>query len=80
MSRLLENGSLCRKLFELQRLELNEALLGIVNTAAAEGIDVVFRWVPWKQLVDATALSRFNDRHDFNLTEEAMSFVRARLE
>ena len=33
-----------------------------------------------EQLVDATALSRFNDQHDFNLTEEAMSFVCARLE
>ncbi len=40
----------------------------------------VFRYVPWKQLVDTTALSRFNDQHNFNLTEEAMSFVRARLE
>ena len=26
------------------------------------------------------ALFRFNDRNDFTLTEEAMSFVRARLE
>ena len=68
------HGSLCRKLFELQRLELNEALLGIVNTAAAEGLDVVFRWAPREQLVDATALSRFNDRHDFNLTEAGLGF------
>ena len=74
MSRLLEHGSLCRKLFELQRLELNEALFGIGNTAAAEGLDVVFRWAPREQLVDATALSRLNDRHDFNLTEAGLGF------
>ena len=49
--------------------------LDIINTAAAAGFDVVFRWVPREGLVDADALSKFNDRHDFSLTEEAMSFA-----
>ena len=73
LSRLLEHDSLCRKLFELQRLELNEAFLGNVNTAAADVLDVVFHMCPGSSC-------RFNDWHDFTLTEEAMSFVRARLE
>jgi hypothetical protein len=54
--------------------------LDIINTAAEAGFDVVFRWVPREQLVDADALSKFNDRHNLSLTEEAMSIVRARLE
>ena len=32
-----------------------------------------------EQLVEADALSKFDDRHDFSLTEEAMGTVRARL-
>ena len=36
--------------------------------------------MPRDLLVDADALSKFNDRHDFSLTEGAMHIVRVRLE
>ena len=45
-------------------LELYEAFLDIINTAAEVG----FNGVPREQLVDADALSKVNDRHDFSLT------------
>ena len=61
-------------------LELFEAFLDIIRTAAEAGFDVIFRWVPREELVDADALSKFNDRHDFSLTDEAMYIVRVRLE
>ena len=34
-------------------LELFEAFLDIIRTAAEAGFDVIFRWVPREQLVDA---------------------------
>jgi hypothetical protein len=61
-------------------LELFEAFLDITRTAAEAGFDVSFRWVPREQLADADALSKFNDRHDFSLTEVAMRTARVRLE
>jgi len=61
-------------------LELFEAFLDITRTAAEAGFDVIFRLVPRDQLVDADALSKFNDRHNFCLTGEAMRIVCLRLE
>ena len=65
---------------ESGELELFEAFLDVIHAAATGGFDVVFRWVPREQLVDADALSKFDDRHDFSLTVEAMQTVRDQLE
>ena len=43
---------------ESGELELFEAFLDVLNTAAAGGFTVVFRWVPRELLTDAEALSQ----------------------
>jgi hypothetical protein len=61
-------------------LELFEAFLSVFEAAAAGGFEVVFRWVPREQLVEADALSKHLERHDFSLTAEALGRVQRWLE
>jgi hypothetical protein len=56
-------------------LELFEAFLDVLCTASEHRFDVTFRWVPREQLVEADALSKFVERHDFSLTAEAQALV-----
>ena len=65
---------------ESGELELFEAFLSVFEAAEAGGFDVVFRWVPREQLVEADALSKHLERHDFSLTPEALGQVQRWLE
>jgi hypothetical protein len=58
-------------------LELFEAFLAVFESAERGGFDVAFRWVPREQLVEADALSKYIERHDFSLTTEAFARVLA---
>jgi len=60
---------------ESGELELFEAFLSVLEAAEAGGFDVVFRWAPREQLVEADALSKFQERHDFSLTAEALGLI-----
>ena len=60
---------------ESGELELFEAFLDVLRTASEHEFDVTFRWVPREQLVEADALSKFVERHDFSLTGEAQALV-----
>ena len=63
--------SFCKELFELQRLELNEAFLGSMSSSIMRPGS---SWSTPRHSPGSTIGTLFN------LTEEAMSFVRARLE
>jgi len=60
---------------ETGELELLEALLDILNTASEFGFEVIFRWVPREDLVDADDLSKVVDRTDFGLSPYCLAYV-----
>ncbi len=56
-------------------LELFEDFLSVLEAAEAGGFDEFFRWAPREQLIEADALSKHLERHDFSLTAGALEWA-----
>jgi len=57
-------------------LLITEALLDILNRGGSIGFTTRFQWKPREELVEADALSKLVDCHDFGLRPAALNFIR----